>query len=392
MLCSDTSRSPAAGWSPAGTALRTSRAPPSCGRAQRRPDCDGAPSAERREVAGLPPERRLPAILWQAVLEDVVAVAWDGFGSFGLGVVGGGVRLRPHGRRAAGLRLRGGRRAPGPGAHATPASVLRSSTAWSGPRPPTSSSRWAGSTPEAVPSEAVLPGVPRRAVDRGARVMSHCSGAYVLAASGRARRPHRRDALDVRRRPGAALPGRHRRPRRALRRRRPGVLQRGHGGRHRHLPAPAAPRARRRGGQRRSPGGWSCRPTATAGRRSTSRRRCRTSTRTPGCARCSRGRRPTSTSRSRSRSSPPGRSCRRAASRGTSARRPASSPHAWLLAQRIALAQELLEQSDLGVEEVARRSGFGAPTTLRHHFALRVGTSPQAYRRTFRGSVTDVAV
>lgn len=62
-----------------------------------------------------------------------------------------------------------------------------------------------------------------------------------------------------------------------------------------------------------------------------------------------------------------------------------SSPHAWLLAQRVALAQELLEQTDLGIDEVARRSGFGAPTTLRHHFALRVGTSPQAYRRTFRG-------
>lgn len=62
-----------------------------------------------------------------------------------------------------------------------------------------------------------------------------------------------------------------------------------------------------------------------------------------------------------------------------------ASPHAWLLGQRVQLAQELLEQTDLGVDEVARRSGFGAPTTLRHHFALRVGTSPQAYRRTFRG-------
>ena len=63
-----------------------------------------------------------------------------------------------------------------------------------------------------------------------------------------------------------------------------------------------------------------------------------------------------------------------------------ATPHAWLLAQRVALAQQLLEETDLGVEEVARRSGFGAPTTLRHHFGLRVGTSPQAYRRTFRGA------
>jgi transcriptional regulator GlxA family with amidase domain len=62
-----------------------------------------------------------------------------------------------------------------------------------------------------------------------------------------------------------------------------------------------------------------------------------------------------------------------------------STPHAWLLAQRLARAQSLLEVTDLPVEEVARRSGLGAATTLRHHFGLRFGTSPQAYRRTFRG-------
>lgn len=65
-----------------------------------------------------------------------------------------------------------------------------------------------------------------------------------------------------------------------------------------------------------------------------------------------------------------------------------ATPHAWLLAQRVALAQELLETSDLAVDEVARRSGMGAATTLRHHFTRRVGTSPQAYRRTFRGPRT----
>ena len=61
-----------------------------------------------------------------------------------------------------------------------------------------------------------------------------------------------------------------------------------------------------------------------------------------------------------------------------------TTPHAWLLAQRLQRAQELLEQTDLPVEEVAQRSGFGAATTLRGHFAARLGTSPQAYRRTFR--------
>jgi transcriptional regulator GlxA family with amidase domain len=62
-----------------------------------------------------------------------------------------------------------------------------------------------------------------------------------------------------------------------------------------------------------------------------------------------------------------------------------STPHAWLLGQRLTRAQHLLEVTDLPVDEVARRSGLGAATTLRHHFGLRFGTSPQAYRRTFRG-------
>lgn len=67
-----------------------------------------------------------------------------------------------------------------------------------------------------------------------------------------------------------------------------------------------------------------------------------------------------------------------------------STPHAWLLGQRVALAQQLLESTDLPVDEVARRSGLGAATTLRHHFGLRVGCSPQSYRRTFRGPTNCV--
>jgi transcriptional regulator GlxA family with amidase domain len=65
-----------------------------------------------------------------------------------------------------------------------------------------------------------------------------------------------------------------------------------------------------------------------------------------------------------------------------------TTPHAWLLAQRLQRAQHLLERSDLPVDEVAERSGFGAATTLRGHFARRFGTSPQAYRRTFRCPTT----
>jgi transcriptional regulator GlxA family with amidase domain len=60
-----------------------------------------------------------------------------------------------------------------------------------------------------------------------------------------------------------------------------------------------------------------------------------------------------------------------------------TTPHSWLVWQRVLLAQRLLETTDLDVDEVARQCGFGAAATLRHHFVGRVGTSPQRYRRTF---------
>ena len=60
-----------------------------------------------------------------------------------------------------------------------------------------------------------------------------------------------------------------------------------------------------------------------------------------------------------------------------------TTPHAWLLAQRTLVAQRLLEEG-ASVEEVARRSGFGSPATLRQHFSRARGTSPRAYQRAFR--------
>jgi transcriptional regulator GlxA family with amidase domain len=60
------------------------------------------------------------------------------------------------------------------------------------------------------------------------------------------------------------------------------------------------------------------------------------------------------------------------------------TPHQWLLAQRITLARRLLETTDLGIDEVARRAGFGSAATLRLQFGRRLATSPLAYRRTFR--------
>jgi transcriptional regulator GlxA family with amidase domain len=60
------------------------------------------------------------------------------------------------------------------------------------------------------------------------------------------------------------------------------------------------------------------------------------------------------------------------------------SPRQWLLRQRVAHAQLLLESTDLGVETVARRSGLGSATALRQHLQATIGVAPSAYRRTFR--------
>ena len=60
------------------------------------------------------------------------------------------------------------------------------------------------------------------------------------------------------------------------------------------------------------------------------------------------------------------------------------TPHDWLTGQRMLLARRLLEESDLGVDAIAARAGFGSAATLRHHFGHRLSTTPQAYRATFR--------
>jgi transcriptional regulator GlxA family with amidase domain len=61
-----------------------------------------------------------------------------------------------------------------------------------------------------------------------------------------------------------------------------------------------------------------------------------------------------------------------------------ATPHDWLTGQRVLLARRLLEGSDLGVDAIATRAGFGTAAMLRHHFTRRVGTTPQQYRATFR--------
>jgi transcriptional regulator GlxA family with amidase domain len=60
-----------------------------------------------------------------------------------------------------------------------------------------------------------------------------------------------------------------------------------------------------------------------------------------------------------------------------------TTPHKWVVQQRVLRARELLEQTDLPVDAVAAHSGFGSAALLRSHFQTVVGTSPQRYRREF---------
>ncbi len=61
-----------------------------------------------------------------------------------------------------------------------------------------------------------------------------------------------------------------------------------------------------------------------------------------------------------------------------------TSPHRWLISQRVLLAQRLLETTDLPIEAVAWRCGLGTSANLRLHFSSLVRASPAAYRRTFQ--------
>lgn len=60
-----------------------------------------------------------------------------------------------------------------------------------------------------------------------------------------------------------------------------------------------------------------------------------------------------------------------------------TAPHQWITRQRVLLAQRLLEQDALDVETIARHTGFGSAETLRHHFVRQLATTPTAYRGTF---------
>ncbi len=79
---------------------------------------------------------------------------------------------------------------------------------------------------------------------------------------------------------------------------------------------------------------------------------------------------------------------RAAMSPRTFARRfPASTgttPLTWIVQERVRLAQRLLETTDLAVDAIASKSGFGTADNLRKHFGRILRTTPQSYRRTFQ--------
>ncbi|CAM4526687.1 helix-turn-helix domain-containing protein [Nocardia ninae] len=66
-----------------------------------------------------------------------------------------------------------------------------------------------------------------------------------------------------------------------------------------------------------------------------------------------------------------------------------TTPVKWLTNQRVLLTKHLLEETDLGLEQIATRAGFGSGALLRHHFQRLVGIAPTEYRRRF-GAMPEV--
>jgi len=68
------------------------------------------------------------------------------------------------------------------------------------------------------------------------------------------------------------------------------------------------------------------------------------------------------------------------------------SPNRWIAQQRVDHSRRLLETSDLPVESIAYEAGFGSATALRQHFQAALGVPPTTYRRTFRAGKDAAAV
>jgi AraC family transcriptional activator FtrA len=67
------------------------------------------------------------------------------------------------------------------------------------------------------------------------------------------------------------------------------------------------------------------------------------------------------------------------------------SPGQWLLAQRIARTRVLLEETDLSVDAIATRVGLSSATNLRRRFRAALNTTPSAYRRVYQGTNSPVS-
>jgi transcriptional regulator GlxA family with amidase domain len=63
-----------------------------------------------------------------------------------------------------------------------------------------------------------------------------------------------------------------------------------------------------------------------------------------------------------------------------------ASPGQWVARQRVLLARELLESTDLSVDQVAGQAGFATAASLRQHMHAAIGVAPLAYRRTFQAT------
>lgn len=64
-----------------------------------------------------------------------------------------------------------------------------------------------------------------------------------------------------------------------------------------------------------------------------------------------------------------------------------TTPKQWLLSERLALAQRLLEATAEPVERIAQRVGFASATVLRHHMRKAFGLTPVAWRQGFSGKL-----
>jgi transcriptional regulator GlxA family with amidase domain len=64
--------------------------------------------------------------------------------------------------------------------------------------------------------------------------------------------------------------------------------------------------------------------------------------------------------------------------------------HAWLIRERLAMAQRLLETTGASVEQIAESTGFGSAVSMRQHFSRAFGVSPAAWRMTFSGLDADI--